>query len=1666
MFKYLINGELFVFSSEEERDDILEQARANEYTIELVKEKEKVASDKDFQKDTTKSADVVSKDAAQNVTGLPLDDGSLAFQNNKPLEGDDLTALGNLEVAEEDLTVANLAVDINEESSAIINEEFKDVPKTDFATKDYTDIDIEEKRLKLNSEFIKNNKEIQEVIIPSIKKEVEELAKTEIFRLKQKYGIDDVSQVTEEKLNEINKEYSDWYNNELNDRFTSNKEIKNLQKAFGINFNKTIGEDYKRFNKVDQSSSVGNFVSRGVLALEDISNSDAYSPVAQVAAQVLASPINLFRQVETSGQKAGINMQGFFNQDKIESLNKNIEFSKKYNWDDKTKGYWIEDKTNNKGNFKFTPKYQKDVGFQGDGTMNKPEGAIEGTWGDFQKIANTKIKEESVQLGKRIIEVREESFKESLLDDNAWEKLKKGEGDFGDFLSVPAKQIAQMGMTYFTLGASSALQIGSDIYSDNIENEGKKRFNLTGPNGEEIPMTVAQYEEIYKDKDFMNKSGAKAVLGGAFAGALDKFGATQSFKLFANLGSESLLRNGFKNFIKGLANAGANTAKTSLTEVATEVMQESIQMAASGGEFAVSQLGDAAGQALLSTAVFGVAGKVRTQTVAEIKAAGRILSGKLNPKSSEAYFNSQLDILSKDASKTKNEAERAEIKEKYDAVKNVRDTNAKIPQELSGDTRQKALDLLIERQEIENSIKDKDPELVKNEKSRILQINSELNDISSIDKASKTAKKILKDVGKGDTNYISLGTKKEVENWLKENTDVNDETAVSQSTSYGFNIKTEGKPDIIIINEEKIFESGKSGRLKNNTSAHEVLHTILNEAVGAEQMAKMGNELASVIKTALGDQYASSEFGMRYAQYEEKFRTGEYSAEQLGQEAFTLLSEALLDNKLNFDRTDQSFISKLKETIKNVYANVIGKPIEFNTTDDLFDFIESYNKSVTSGKGLSRRVKATIEQGAKGAITTKDTSVSSSLSPDVEQRINQAEDLLNEAEDAFNEDPNNPQAEKAFNDATAAYNALLEGEAEIAEDVVEDEIVTETKAEDFIQKKKDPSTKKRSLTSEQRQEVEDKIVKAKALSQNLRTEEKKAIAEKVKEIENISNKEMRRSEQKRLIDLAKNNPVEFAKQQGITVQKPAGLAALEKEIANDLKVPIDKFVNSVGVLFYKMQKPQVRDTIDLNTFLDVVRGDVLSIAINEFNPESTNRQGEKVINNIEDIIFSRGGLRIRDVSERLITGKEKTDSTKEIKSEEVSDVKKIKPSSILSGTKNKYNRAKELVQEFWKKNEGTKKLESFKGLKSVIDDVIVEVFDITPSALSARSGNLNRSSMNNALKNITKPLNVIEIRNADGSIETARVDQEETSDFIDDLNRRKLLEKNDPEYIEGYTRSKEPTSILDLLTKFFPESTVPEYFYANGERGRAFNTATGIGDRLKEAFYVNRGRSGKTSGNTQRDLSDVTFDEMLEVIGAYKDTDGVFRFKAGVSGRSPEGLRLLELVKLTGKYITNELSRTETNLDPMTKADIAAGKSSVMFSLKIERSLEAVGVDVDLNLSPENIENTRLLYKDIANELGAQNTVDYLVPLISRGYGTFITVNNKKLLVPGRYSVFKNREDFFSIIDMDSFKDFKSGDRKVTIDDKDVDLKINFDQNAKNVNKIIDTITDRQDFLK
>ena len=76
MFKYLINGELFEFSTEGQRDNILAQAKEKGFSIELVEEE--VATD--FQKDNAEDVNAVSEIVTSEDTDSTLEDGSLDFQ--------------------------------------------------------------------------------------------------------------------------------------------------------------------------------------------------------------------------------------------------------------------------------------------------------------------------------------------------------------------------------------------------------------------------------------------------------------------------------------------------------------------------------------------------------------------------------------------------------------------------------------------------------------------------------------------------------------------------------------------------------------------------------------------------------------------------------------------------------------------------------------------------------------------------------------------------------------------------------------------------------------------------------------------------------------------------------------------------------------------------------------------------------------------------------------------------------------------------------------------------------------------------------------------------------------------------------------------------------------------------------------------------------------------------------------------------------------------------------------------------------------------------------------------------------------------------------------------------------------------------------------------------
>ena len=1646
MFKYLINGELFVFSSEEERDNILEQARANGYTIELVKEKEKVASNEDFQKDTTKSADVVSKDSAQNVTGLPFDDGSLAFRNNKPLEGDDLTALEeSTDIVEEDLQIYGNV--LNKEGDTTFVEKPYELQLEEY-TSNYTDaINAKGNYNFLAEKSAKDREFFAETMIakPSY-------LKKKFNRLTNSYDLvptEDAAKQFEKNLPsnfdafESKKDFSEAVDIAIKKTINEDELIKfqilqneRKSKKELVEYGKSLNNIYDFEDPKDLAKATEDWNQRAKeLIIDPIVNSKYYkntmNQISTVASEVgsaknvefarskdwLLSKFDAEREIYGLGWHAdfaesavggAVNMYKGFNQ----SLAAGQQVSLKETSDqiirlekDIASGKITEDSSTTFG-----------------GTYSHKEGYTYGAKTGSVKEKLAFLKNKLKGISGSIIEDLEaadkagdykELFKTANLEDGI---------DLTDLWRLVGESTPQMAAATAGTLTGNPVLAGLGFMTMFATEYGSNYIGAIeqGLINDGLKVTQENVMDALQKGKYANQ--AIAAGGAVLSAGLEQLGgsavAKNTLKALGLSGSiakasASLYKGEIKKMAKVLYRGGQSKIKSGVSEGFTELGQGLASQAATGlqleGLKGITSYidGNENYQAFTAGTAMGIflpfGASVASQTSIELRNSARDVATRFdfgNAGKDLASVNSFFKAAENNLKRKLelNQLTEEEYLEELDNLNEAKNTGYKIPQNLSETGRKKAFDLILEKTQIENDIKGKEPELVKEDKDRILQINKELSDISAVDRVTKSSTKILKDVGEGDKEIRSVGSKEEVAKII-EDIEGDKDASISKAESYGLNVKRPGKPDLIIINEEAIFETGLGGKntvtledgkafgikLKNNTSAHEVLHSILNEVVGDEAMIKMGDNLLSALETAYGNDLKTSVFGKRYEQYvalsKEKDEDGKpkYSKVQLAQETFTLFSEALLDKDMELIKKDKTFIESLKAIVKQVYSTVFNKPIDFDSDENLFKFIEDYNKSVTSGKGLSRRMKATIKKAAKNKPTVeanKNAEVSSSLNAGYQQELDAALQALEEAEAVLDEDFDNPQSQKAVDKAEAAFNAVVQKQAnqaagieeESAEEVVSEEI-NEVSAKDFVKTKKDPSTKKRSLTPEVKSVIEKKIVKAQTETDKLVKKQKAAIDKRLKEIDALPSSEMERTPKAALKKLAKNNPVEFAKQQKIEEPKPAGLAILEKEIAEDLKVPIDKFVNSVGVLFYNLQKPQVRDTVDLNTFLDVVRGDVLDMTIREFKKNTINRQGEAVVNDIEDIIFSRGGRRIIDVSKRLIVGQEKTNSTPEIKSEQVKDVKKIKPSSILAGTKNRYNRAKDKVKEFWDKNRDNEKVRTFKGLKSVIDDVIVEVFDITPSALSARSGNLNRPSMDNALKNITEPLNVVEIRNANGDVEIARVNKEEINGFIDDLNRRRLLEKSDPEYIEGYNRSKEPTSILDLLTKFFPKSTVPEYFYADGDRGDKLiiEKDTGIGNKLKEALYVTKGRGGLGSGNTLRDLSDVTFDDMLDVIGAYKDADGVFRFKAGVNGRSPEGLRLLELVKLTGKYITNELSRTEANLDPMTKADLAAGKSELMYSLKYvsPELLNKLTIGDVNNLKTLNVRNKTDLAKAI-----------------------------------------------------------------------------------------------------
>jgi len=656
----------------------------------------------------------------------------------------------------------------------------------------------------------------------------------------------------------------------------------------------------------------------------------------------------------------------------------------------------------------------------------------------------------------------------------------------------------------------------------------------------------------------------------------------------------------------------------------------------------------------------------------------------------------------------------------------------------------------------------------------------------------------------------------------------------------------------------------------------------------------------------------------------------------------------LFSGGVNFDPLapgNQAFLGLTGYMMQDVAGDNYN--FDFKGPDDFAAFAISIAKGMKDGTVNISKLEALRKQAEK---IESDSSGSGSggavsrFSRPLQDKFDEAEDALNDAEDMFNLDPNDPTLRKAVETAQKAYDIAeanlekgVEGPAETA--AATDAITEPVEKEKIVRPKADKSKRKYSLDKEVKRELEPKIAKVQKANKDLRAAEKKLNEEAIAEIEAIDDKvESRTSKEERIAAL---------KAKPLTIRKTDEIRKLEAEIIKALDVPISKATNLFTEVFYNKISENAKKATNKQDFKTSVKAEIIDYTINEFKPITINREGETVFNDIEDIIFQRGGFRLRDKAERegvigqaagisrgadsltnIAAEGSSTSNFDESSPEYVAFKEKRKASSLLTSSK-RYEQAKQIIQDFWEKNEGNTKVESFKGLPNLINNILSEMFGVTESTLAARSGNLNKSDYNNAIEAFTKEQAVYTIKE-NGVIREERVALDDVSDF-----QKKLSEKRSQDKSFSFKREANETMVEGFL-KFLPLSAAPEYKYESGRKGRYSGKSTGLPKNLMALAYQLEGRGTKGVGNIVRsEKQNLTEEEVLEAIGARRNADGTIVKKPEVGGRDREGQTMLGIIKLYGRMVTNEISRTETNLDPMTMLDLEMGKNPAMYSLPV-----------------------------------------------------------------------------------------------------------------------------------
>ena len=250
--------------------------------------------------------------------------------------------------------------------------------------------------------------------------------------------------------------------------------------------------------------------------------------------------------------------------------------------------------------------------------------------------------------------------------------------------------------------------------------------------------------------------------------------------------------------------------------------------------------------------------------------------------------------------------------------------------------------------------------------------------------------------------------------------------------NYGTIFQRKDGTQEILINKELAKQHNRI-----STADHEFLHAILYNTVKNNKQAaiNLGKALFAELQSLDSrNLFKETDFGKRLKNELIQFNEGAKDQATAWEEALTLFSEALVNNEFDtsiFTNTveGKSFIQKIKEFIQRLLGKEIGTAVEFNTGQDVINFIKEYNESFQTGK-WGENIRKLAKEGAKGKlveggeITFDRPASKASAASDIQQQINSLEDqLLDNAIDYDTYEAKVSILEKRLNEAEAKEEA-------------------------------------------------------------------------------------------------------------------------------------------------------------------------------------------------------------------------------------------------------------------------------------------------------------------------------------------------------------------------------------------------------------------------------------------------------------------------------------------------------------------------------------------------------------------------------------------------------------------------------------------------------------------